>query len=71
MDGLIAPPDGDRDRGSITIAISWTALVLASLVVSLRLYARFKKRALGFDDWSMLLSVVRRSVPKRERERSA
>ena len=61
MNGLEPPPDGDRDRGPILIAVYWTALALASFIVSLRLYARHRIRAIGPDDLAMLLSVVGRT----------
>ena len=60
MNDLERPADGDRNRGPLIIAVYCTTLVLASLIVSLRIYARHQRRALGIDDWTMVLSVVSR-----------
>ena len=58
MTDLERPPDGDRDRGPLVIAVYWVTLILAIFIVSLRLSARHQRRSLGIDDWTMLLSVV-------------
>lgn len=53
-----APPDGDQNRGPALTAIFWTECAFAMAIMTLRLYARLKIRALGADDWMMLLTVV-------------
>ena len=63
MDTLERPPDGDRDRGPLVMAVYGTTLVLATFIMSLRIYARYQRRALGIDDWTMLLSVVSIDLP--------
>ena len=60
MESLLAPPPGgDRDRGSIVLAVYWTFFAIELTVVSLRLYARLKIRAIGLDDWIMAFTMVR------------
>ncbi|KAI1345328.1 integral membrane protein [Xylaria sp. FL0043] len=50
------PPDVDRGPRLIAMFWSYTAIIL--VVLSLRFYARYKIRAIGLDDWLMLITVV-------------
>ena len=51
-------PGPNDDRGPAVTAIFWSEAAVAVLVVSLRLYARRSIRALGADDWFMLITTV-------------
>lgn len=54
-----APLDGDVDRSSTLIGVSWTLATLATIFVSLRFYSRiFITRNPWWDDWAILLTLV-------------
>ncbi|MCJ1477955.1 hypothetical protein MMC13_006630 [Lambiella insularis] len=52
------PPDGDQDRGASVYGFYWAILAIATVVTSLRFWARIRIHALGWDDWLMLLAVL-------------
>ncbi|KAL7621418.1 hypothetical protein AAE478_008740 [Parahypoxylon ruwenzoriense] len=52
------PVPPDIDRGPRLMAMFWTWTGLASMLLTLRFYARYKIHALGWDDWMMLITVV-------------
>ena len=43
------------------MAMFWTEVPIAIIVVALRMYARFRIKATGLDDWFMVITLV--SVP--------
>lgn len=49
----------DPGRGPMIIGILWALTIIASSAVAARLYVRKKIGALGWDDWLMLLALVR------------
>ena len=52
------PPGGDVDRGPRLIAYFWVLSAASVTLLSARFYARVSIRAVGWDDWMMLLTVV-------------
>ncbi|KAF7885516.1 uncharacterized protein EAF02_004025 [Botrytis sinoallii] len=56
--GYPKPADGDQDRGGAVIAVYWSIAAVAMLVVGLRFYSRRLVRAIGADDWLMLISLI-------------
>ena len=58
MEDFPIPPGGDEDRGWRMISIYWAMFAIELVVMSLRVYARIKIRAIGLDDWIMGLAVV-------------
>jgi hypothetical protein len=52
------PPGGDVDRAAPLMAIYWAEAVVATVIVSLRMYARYINKSYGADDWVMLLTLV-------------
>ncbi|MCJ1458983.1 hypothetical protein MMC28_009360 [Mycoblastus sanguinarius] len=59
-----APPaGGDRDMGSTINAVNWTFTMVALAAVCARLFGRIKlSRNLGWDDFWIMVSMVRPSV---------
>ncbi|RHZ70902.1 hypothetical protein CDV55_106844 [Aspergillus turcosus] len=53
------PPGGDRDRGPLIVGILWAQAGIATVIVFLRLYARFMIHTTGWDDWLMVVTLVR------------
>jgi hypothetical protein len=53
------PPDGDRDRGPLIVGILWAQAGIATIIVFMRLYARFMIHTTGWDDWLMVVTLVR------------
>ena len=43
------------------MAMFWTEVPIAIIVVALRIYSRFKIKATGIDDWVMIITLV--SIP--------
>ena len=58
MNALPVPQGGDQDRSGSLMAMFWTQVPIAIIVVSLRIYARFKIKAIGVDDWFMIIALV-------------
>ena len=54
------PPDGDVNRGTTVLIFYWTLFAVEVIFVSLRFYARQKTHALGLDDWTIAIALVRR-----------
>lgn len=50
------PPD--QDRGPQLMGAFWTMVVISTIMVGLRFYARFRIKSIGWDDWTMLLAQV-------------
>lgn len=60
-----APPDGDVNRNSVLIGVSWTLATLAAICVSLRFYSRVLiTRNPWWDDWAILATMVS-SMPRK------
>ena len=54
-----APPaGGDVDRGPIVYGVYWAFFAISTVVLVLRFWARYQIRAVGADDWVMLVAVV-------------
>jgi hypothetical protein len=63
MSASIAPADGpDVNRGAAVVEMAWIEVALAITIVGLRLCARGLQRTVGWDDWTMLFSVVRSTI---------
>ena len=43
------PVGGDRDRGGSLLAMVWTEFSIAIIVVSMRMYSRFKIKGTGME----------------------
>ncbi|KAH7302956.1 hypothetical protein B0I35DRAFT_365752 [Stachybotrys elegans] len=54
------PPEnpGDPGRGPVIMAVTWTMLGFAIVVVVLRCYSRIRSRIFGADDWTMLIALA-------------
>ncbi|GFF48184.1 hypothetical protein IFM61392_02516 [Aspergillus lentulus] len=52
------PPDGDSDRGPLLLGVLWAQAGIATVIVFLRLYARFMIHTTGWDDWLMFLTLA-------------
>lgn len=63
MNAPPVPQGGDRDRGGSLMAMFWTEVTIAVIVVAMRMYSRFKIKATGVDDWIMVLTLVRMPPP--------
>ena len=50
------PPD--EDRGPKLMAMFWSYCAISIVLVTLRFYARIQIRAVSWDDWLMLATVV-------------
>ncbi|KAK3390661.1 hypothetical protein B0H63DRAFT_121401 [Podospora didyma] len=55
-DFSMLPPDDDR--GPKLLAMFWSYCAISIVMVALRFYARIQIRAVSWDDWLMLLTVV-------------
>ena len=55
------PVEGDRNRGTTLLAISWTEAVICIVFVAIRFYARSMIKAVGKDDWIMMITLVSRT----------
>ena len=53
-----SPPGGDIDRGASLIAMFTVEVVIASLFVAVRFWARLSIHGVGTDDWWMLVTNV-------------
>ncbi|KAF4220395.1 hypothetical protein CNMCM8980_009671 [Aspergillus fumigatiaffinis] len=51
-------PGGDSDRGPLLLGVLWTQAGIATVIVFLRLYARFMIHTTGWDDWLMFLTLA-------------
>lgn len=51
----------DEDRGSRLLALYWTECIIALIIVGLRVFWRLKMKSLGWDDWFMVLTMVKRA----------
>lgn len=61
MSALTPPPDGDVNRGPTLIAIFWTEIGVSIIFVMLRFYTRLRMGRLGADDWTILITMVRKN----------
>ena len=52
------PPDGDQDRGHTIFGLYWSFFGLSVIITALRFYAHVGIRAVGWDDWLMLIAVL-------------
>ena len=51
------PPD--EDHGPRLIALTWTTVSIASMLVLLRVYIQaFLRRTAGADDWTIVIALV-------------
>ncbi|KUL82025.1 hypothetical protein ZTR_11392 [Talaromyces verruculosus] len=59
MSSAISQPSyADTNRGPRVIVLVWVECALAVVTVILRLWVRYFKRALGWDDWTMLFTLL-------------
>lgn len=49
MTSLPVPKQGDQDRGGSLMAIIWTEVAIAIIVVSMRMYSRCKINGTGME----------------------
>lgn len=54
----MSSPYPHEDRGPSLVGTEWTECTIVILIVAFRFYARISIKALGIDDWLMLLAVV-------------
>ena len=59
MDRPQPPPDGDRDRGTETMVFRSIFVGLCTLAVGVRFLARRMGGKYGWDDWTMLIALVK------------
>ncbi|KAH1411909.1 hypothetical protein KXV95_001126 [Aspergillus fumigatus] len=52
------PRGGDRDRGALLLGVLWAQAGIATVIIFLRLYARFMIHTTGWDDWLMFLTLA-------------
>lgn len=53
----------DENLGPMFLAISWTTVSLASVLVALRLFVRCKTHANSWDDYLIYLALVSAPIP--------
>lgn len=62
MQSIDRPPvPPDHDRGPIILALQFSTLGIAIIVVLLRLYMRFRLKTHGWDDYTIYLALVTQS----------
>lgn len=59
---MSATIDLNANQGPSIVALVWVEATLALMIVLLRIYARIRIKALGLDDWTILLSLVSRPL---------
>jgi hypothetical protein len=59
MSSTAAPNVNDLGRGPAIMGVLWTYTTIALVVVIARLRVRHKTHALFWDDWFMLMAMVR------------
>lgn len=53
------PPDGNRNRASELVAITWTWCIFSMVFVALRFYSRTRiTHNIWWDDWFILITMV-------------
>lgn len=60
------PPD--QDRGPQMMGAFWTMVAISTFMVGLRLYARFRIKSIGWDDYMMLITQVGGIASRRPRK---
>ena len=50
-------------RGPLLVSVFWTLLVLSTIAIALRIWARYKYSRLRMDDWCLIFAYVRCAVP--------
>lgn len=58
MEPLPPPLHGDQDRGSALLAMWWTELSICIVMVTMRVYSRYKLKNIGVDDWFIVAALV-------------
>jgi hypothetical protein len=51
-------PHTIEDRGPTAVAVYWTQVGVATVIVAARFYTRKRMRMTGVDDWLMLVTLV-------------
>ena len=59
---MASPSDHTEDRGPAAMAIYWTQVGIAIIIVATRLYTRQRMKITGIDDWLMLITLVRLAI---------
>lgn len=54
----------DENLGPMFLALSWTTVTLATVLVALRSYVRWKTHANSWDDYLIYLALVRAFIPR-------
>lgn len=57
MDSLPVSQGGNQNRAGSLMAVFWTEAPIAIIVVALRTYSRYKIKAIGLDDWMMIITL--------------
>ncbi|KAF5131100.1 hypothetical protein E5D57_007449 [Metarhizium anisopliae] len=52
------PAGGDVDRGPSALILLWVTASIAIVIVALRILGRRMRKSLGWDDWTMLLTLA-------------
>lgn len=59
MTTLAASPDGDQNRATELIAVTWVWCSLSLMAICLRLYSRVRiTKNLWWDDWVIFFTMV-------------
>lgn len=53
----------DENLGPMFLALSWTTMTLAAVLVALRLFVRWKTHANSWDDYLIYFALVSASIP--------
>ena len=54
----------DENLGPMFLALSWTTMILATVLVALRLYVRCRTHANSWDDYLIYFALVSAFIPR-------
>jgi hypothetical protein len=58
------PAGGDRNRGPSIVGIAWMETGMSIVAAAARFWGRYIIRQTSWDDWLMLVTLVRRTLGK-------
>lgn len=59
LGNLLGGLQPDTSRGPELLAIAWTGTTLAIIMVALRMYTRITHKNVGWDDYTIIVALVR------------
>lgn len=65
------PPGGDYDKGPRITGIAWAEAVMCIAAVAARFWGRIIIHSISWDDWLMLVTLVRSSASEKKRTDNA